>query len=159
MLGLGPEMKAFSKSGMIALFFGVMLSGCFVGRKELLRTASPDGKVEAVLEESNAGATARYVYRVYILPAGAAVPRDKDDKKRLVFNASSLKECHVSWSGDRQVTIGHPEADIHYYRNYWYHTDPHHFLGYKVMIILRQETSDEQGVVPTDVPLATKTSP
>ncbi|MEJ2610931.1 MAG: hypothetical protein P8179_12820 [Candidatus Thiodiazotropha sp.] len=44
----------------------------FVARDEVQRVASPDGRLDAVLVEINAGATTSYVYEVYVVPQGAS---------------------------------------------------------------------------------------
>ena len=42
-----------------------------VSRDEVVRATSPDGKADAVVVEVNAGATAAFVYDVFVLPQGA----------------------------------------------------------------------------------------
>ena len=58
---------------------GLVLGGClpFSGSSdEVARQSSPSGRVDAVLVETNGGATTPFGYSVYIVPNGAPVPRD-----------------------------------------------------------------------------------
>jgi hypothetical protein len=55
----------------VALALTLCLSGC-VSEVEVARAASPDGTVDAVLIERNAGATTSFDYRVHVVPHGGA---------------------------------------------------------------------------------------
>ena len=61
-------MKALALAALFAL------GGCGddgISRVEVARVAAPDGKADAVVVEVNAGATAAFVYDVFVLPQGA----------------------------------------------------------------------------------------
>ena len=48
-----------------------LLAGCgLASRDEVARVGSPDGRVEAVLIETNGGATTSFVYEVHVVPKG-----------------------------------------------------------------------------------------
>jgi hypothetical protein len=55
------------------------LGGCIAGSgyswDEVARVRAPDGGADAVLIETNGGATASFGYHVYVVAHGAAVPR------------------------------------------------------------------------------------
>ncbi|MCD9032615.1 hypothetical protein LDO32_12850 [Luteimonas sp. Y-2-2-4F] len=61
-------------TGFVTLGLGVLLSLGACGRseqmdaQEVARATSPDGRIDVVLTEHNPGATASFVYRVYLLP-------------------------------------------------------------------------------------------
>jgi hypothetical protein len=58
----------------------VALAACFSGSghgwDEVARLRAPGGGADAVLIETNGGATTSFGYRVYVVPPGAAVPRE-----------------------------------------------------------------------------------
>ena len=64
----------------IILVIFILTSGCIfpeweAGFDEVSRVSSPDGKVDAVLVETNGGATTSFGYRVFIATPGEKVDR------------------------------------------------------------------------------------
>ncbi|MCB1850466.1 MAG: hypothetical protein KDI83_06730 [Gammaproteobacteria bacterium] len=62
------------KVAFVELCFLVLLlliSGCGVSQDEVARTQSPDGKLDAVLVETNGGATTSFGYKVFVVKKGA----------------------------------------------------------------------------------------
>lgn len=91
-----------------------------VERVERSRVASPDGRVEAVVVRTNAGATTSYGYNVYIVPAGG-----KPEEKRELLNADGLSEgeLRVAWTAPRVLQISVGDARIYHYKNFWMSAD------------------------------------
>ena len=83
---------------------------------ETERIKSPDGKAEAVLVDSDVGATSAYIFYVYIVEAGEEIA--EEDKP--VFSAYSIKGQKISWLKDRFLEIKYEKAKISNFSNYEY---------------------------------------
>jgi hypothetical protein len=52
------------------LTFAVIFAGCLISRDEVARTNSPSRDVDAVVVETNGGATTSFGYEIHLVPAG-----------------------------------------------------------------------------------------
>jgi len=65
--------------GRFCPIFAIALGACLPSpgsRDEVARSSSPTGRVDAVLVETNGGATTPFGYSVYVVPKGARVPHE-----------------------------------------------------------------------------------
>ena len=62
----------------LAVGLSVTLLGCFgPSSDEVARARSPGGSLEAVVIETNGGATTSFGYEIYVVPAGSAVRKGR----------------------------------------------------------------------------------
>jgi hypothetical protein len=111
----------------LAIFgFGIsvmLLTGCdhtLAGKweyKEVNRLKSPDGLVEAVTIEGDAGATTSTVTSLYLVPSGQRIK--DEDRERSVFDADHHKKLNFIWREPRLLEIQFEEARIFNFRNFW----------------------------------------
>jgi hypothetical protein len=133
-----PKMKNFKIAFLFLIIIAAMIvfipgfRGCllngirgvfqilFVEYKEVLRRQSPDGKVDAVLMQGNAGATESYFYYLYVVPAGCKISGNDVPMKRYetVFNATGLEEKNVVWLKNKILEVKYYKARISAYRNF-----------------------------------------
>jgi len=92
----------------------LILAGC-ASHRDVSRVASPDGKVEAVLDEVNGGATTSYSYALYLVPKGAT----KFPSKDMVFVADHIEDLHLEWAESKLLHIKYREARIFQFSNFW----------------------------------------
>jgi hypothetical protein len=82
---------------------------------EAERVTSPDGKLDAVLVEDNAGgALGGIFWYVYVVPKGKAAPRDAT---RRLFLADELTKGVIVWSKPHLIEIHYDKASIIQFRN------------------------------------------
>ena len=89
-------------------------SSCIVSHYdyEVARATSPSGKVDAVLLETNRGATTPLGYLVYVVPTGASTLRGK--RVASFHGASRSKEAagvNLRWTGPSSLTLEYLAAD------------------------------------------------
>jgi hypothetical protein len=83
-----------------------------VARDEVQRVASPDGRLDAVLMEVNAGATTSYVYEVHVVPHGAPASDTTKAKARLdgaTRNASAYGAT-LRWQDQGDLSVEYLQA-------------------------------------------------
>ncbi|RYE15655.1 MAG: hypothetical protein EOP45_18285 [Sphingobacteriaceae bacterium] len=85
--------------------------------KELKRVRSPDKKVDAVLVETNAGATTSYSNKVFLVMPGKRIV--EDDLQYAVFSADHYQNIAIKWEANRQLLISYYKARIFNYTNFW----------------------------------------
>lgn len=86
--------------------------------RELARVTSPDGDVDAVLDEIRPGfVTEPYFYRVYIVRAGSHEFKDEDE----VVEATGLGAAKMAWVVPRLLEIPYSNACINKFSNNWSH--------------------------------------
>ena len=104
----------------LALF---ILSGCLsfsVSRDEVARVTSPSGRADAVLVESNGGATTPFAYFVYVVARGAPAP-DRDDVARLIAATRNDQAWGVDlrWDSPTNLLVEYRDArDAHLHREF-----------------------------------------
>ncbi|MEJ2405784.1 MAG: hypothetical protein P8171_16075 [Candidatus Thiodiazotropha sp.] len=84
----------------------------FVARDEVQRVASPDGRLDAVLVEVNAGATTSYVYEVYVVPHGVPASDTKRVMARLdgATRNTSAYGATLRWQGQGDLNVEYLQA-------------------------------------------------
>ena len=92
----------------------LILPGC-ASHREVSRVASPDGKVEAVLDEVNGGATTSYSYALYLVPKGTTKLPSSD----VVFVADHTENLQIEWAEAKLLHIKYREARIFQFSNFW----------------------------------------
>jgi hypothetical protein len=86
--------------------------GLLVTHDEVARTTSPSGDADAVLVESNGGATTSFWYDVYLVEPGAHW--DAGEHVAYLYGAvrsSSAYGVNLRWTGPTSLTIGYLRAD------------------------------------------------
>ena len=87
-----------------------LLTGCgLVSRDEVARVSSPDGRVEAVLIETNAGATTSFGYEVHVVPKG----RSTSAQVAWLYGAGRSKNAYganLKWTDDHELVIEYLDA-------------------------------------------------
>jgi len=105
------------------LFFSFYIFGCNaipfseVSSTEYYRVKSPDGKVDAVLMESNGGATTSFSYNLFFLPTGASSKELSLDRSRLI--ADKVENLRITWIENKILQIDCKSARIFRFSNFW----------------------------------------
>ncbi|MEP6683908.1 MAG: hypothetical protein ABJA35_11635 [Parafilimonas sp.] len=84
---------------------------------ELKRISSFDKKVEAVLIETNGGATSSFGNAVFLVVPGKKITQD--DLKYAIFNADHYQKIDIKWQANKQLLISYNKARIFNYTNFW----------------------------------------
>lgn len=87
--------------------------------REVGRVTSPDGAVDAVMEEADCGAPCSAGFFVSIVPRNAPALRNPD-KQQLVFAGDDLSNARVRWSEPHLVEIGYDKGLINSFHNVVY---------------------------------------
>jgi len=82
----------------------------------ITREVSPDKRVDAIISETNCGATVGYIYKVYIVPSGLD---SLDDNDHPVFQSGRTEGLKISWVAKQQLYILYDRARIYKYTNFW----------------------------------------
>lgn len=69
-------------------------------KEEFTRTASPDGRYDAVVARLHCGASP-YTYFVYVVPAGRAI----GDREHVVFNGSQTDDLRPVWRSNQELHV------------------------------------------------------
>lgn len=81
--------------------------------EEVTRIVSPDGEIDAVLTESNSGATASFVYDIHILPHGQpATPESRNAELSGATRSKTAYGVTLSWSDADTVLGEYLTADV-----------------------------------------------
>ena len=83
-------------------------------RKEVARLTSPDSVVDAVMVETNCGATCPFAYEVTVAPRGAV--NVSSEPLLVIDHAVGLE---LRWSAPRQLDIVFDSARIYQFKNFW----------------------------------------
>ncbi len=117
----------------LALIFSVCLLASFSCSRplgvEVFRLQSPDGRVDAVLLETDGGATTSLGYYLYLVPNGKKVTHSD----YAVFIADRLIDRRIYWQQQKLLHIEYSDARIINFKNYWYCRELDNFK-YKVKI-------------------------
>lgn len=91
-----------------------MLLGCggIPRGEEVARVPSPNGRMEAIVTESNGGATTSFSYNVYVASAGSPRPQWGGPVVKLygAFRNEGSYGVNLKWSGDGKLTVECLEA-------------------------------------------------
>jgi hypothetical protein len=87
------------------------LLGSMASAVEVARVTSPDRGIDAVLVETNGGATTSFGYRVHLVPAGSAV----DDQETAFLYAAGRSDCasgvNLRWAGPDRLVVEYLDAE------------------------------------------------
>jgi hypothetical protein len=97
----------------LAVLAVALLSGCLdVGSDEVARIPSPSGRWEAVVVETNGGATTSLSYQVFTVPAGAAWTGHRYVASLYAaMRSDSAHGVTPVWHGDSELSIAYQKAD------------------------------------------------
>ena len=119
----------------VVIFGSVLLGGCRKATsEEAARIRSPDGLVEAILTKGDFGATVDYVYKLYIVPTGAAIVPDQP-----ILVADHVAGPSIVWEMPKFLTFSYSGARIFSFTNFWQSKDVQNF-AYVVEIRLKPAT-------------------
>lgn len=128
--------------GLIVMIIGAVLftacTGVGVAQEEIARIASPDSVVDAVLVESNCGATCGYAYLVTI------VPRGEPAGEHPLFRADKASGLNLEWERAKVLNIEYDSARIFHFSNFWQSRDVDNFR-YTVRVRLRSSNEQSEG--------------
>jgi hypothetical protein len=88
-----------------------------IHRREITRSTSPDGTVDAVLESVDCGVPCASEYSVSIVPKGSGVPTDT---AQYVFSASDVVSPKTRWKQPHLLEVAYDRALIDNFRNVTY---------------------------------------
>jgi hypothetical protein len=114
-------MQAASRIGRLLLTLSV-LWGCSVDRQEIKRVRSPDERVEAVLIQTNAGATTAFSYEVFLVPTGATPKKGNE-----LFRADQIINLELRWRQPKSLEIAYEQGRIFHFSNFWNSQDVDNF--------------------------------
>jgi hypothetical protein len=98
---------------------------------EVLRVNSPDGRMDAVYIQRDAGAMTVARYLIYVVPSG-----QKPGKKSIaVFGGKRVFDLKIDWDEERKLLIQYSAADVFHFRNYMYPFKDD--VGYRIEIEMR----------------------
>jgi hypothetical protein len=123
----------YTLSFILIFFIHSCTSNLFgdVSLKEVKRITSPDHKVDAVLIESDAGATTATSTKVFIVKPGKKV--NADSLNLAVFNSDNFIGGDISWKVSKELIVSYKSARIFHYTNFWVDADDY---NYKVEVTL-----------------------
>jgi len=88
-----------------------------VHRQEVARVTSPDGAVDAVMENMDCGAPCPSEYSVSVVAKGGSVPTDRT---QYVFLAADAVSLQIRWKQPHLLEIAYDRAFIDSFRNVTY---------------------------------------
>jgi hypothetical protein len=96
----------------LPLFLSALAASCFLSsRDEVARVTSPSGRLDAVLVETNGGATTSFGYQAYVVPRGSKNSRGP----QVAFLYGAVRSTHawganLKWEGPSRLVIEYLEA-------------------------------------------------
>jgi hypothetical protein len=125
----------------VSTFISCNITSTETSWKEIKRISSLDKKAEAVLIETDGGATSSFGNLVFIIVPGKKITQN--DLKYAVFNADHYQGLDMHWEVNRQLVISYNKARIFSYTNFW-NSDEIDNWNYVVEIKLNCLSSDGQ---------------
>lgn len=117
-------------SFLLFLAVGIIVSGCDpVAREEITRITSPDFMIDALLVQTNAGATTSFGYEVYFVPKGKQLTEEHP-----LFRGDKMKNLKLRWVQPKLFEIQYEQGRIFLFRNLWYSK---HFQNFKYKVEIR----------------------
>lgn len=108
---LTPYVAEFSCGQIGRLFFAG-------GEKELLRSTSPDGRLDAIVMQNNPGAFSSFQYLLFFAPRGERIKTVPDDPA--IVSTSEGDELKVHWTSPHFIEIYPGNSHVKFFANYWY---------------------------------------
>jgi len=121
-------------SGFLSfLVAGTIVLGCDpVAREEITRITSPDFMIDALLVQTDAGATTSFGYEVYFVPRGKQLT-----KEHPLFRGNKMEKLKFRWVKPKLFEIQYEQGQIFLFRNFWHSKHVQNFK-YRVEIRLVQ---------------------
>jgi hypothetical protein len=97
------------KLSFFPIVFALLASCGLVSRDEVARVVTPDGRVEAVLVETNDGATTSFGYEVHVVEKG----RPAGHRVAWLYGAGRNAQAYganLKWAGENELMIEYLEA-------------------------------------------------
>ena len=102
-------MKEYLSKILLLIIFTLVISCADSSFDEVAREASPNGEVEAVLVETNGGATTSFGYRVFVVPRGERVNENSEESKVATFYGAVRSESaygvNLKWHSQNELVI------------------------------------------------------
>lgn len=116
-LMVGRKLKCCK--GFLIVIAASMLVSCggaanLCSTNELSRSSSPNGRVDAVVVETDCGATTRKAHKVHLVTSG-----QEFDDDRFVFLSDRTQGLSVEWEGDHTLILSYLNARIFQFTNFW----------------------------------------
>lgn len=96
---------------ILIVWLPMHLLGSVSSRVEVARVTSPDRSIDAVLVETNGGATTSFGYRVHLVPAGEAA----DSRQAAFLYDATRSACaygvNLRWLGPNRLLVEYQRAD------------------------------------------------
>lgn len=96
--------------GLLLIALSLVFSGCdMASRDEVQRAQSPDGSVDAILYETNGGATTSFGYEVELLGKGS----HRGERVATLYGATRNQNAYgvnLRWSGNGELRIEYLSA-------------------------------------------------
>jgi hypothetical protein len=116
--------KLLALLSLLVIFLIVLWLGIFMPRmipfssheviQELSRSKSPNGKIDAVIIQTDLHSTVPTLYDVFVVGSNMQLPFEDMES---VFHSSHTEDLRVSWTGDRHLKIYYSQADIGHFQN------------------------------------------
>jgi hypothetical protein len=95
---------------ILAIPLAIVLTACgFVSRDEVARVGSPDGRVDAVLVETNGGATTAFGYEIHIVERGKSYGEAAATLHGAVRNENAYG-ANLRWLTDSDLLVEYQRA-------------------------------------------------
>lgn len=134
-------------SGGCLVFAGLCLAGIvllsrfaftpMVSQVEVARAASPDGAIDAILIETNGGATTDFGYRIELVPSGQAAGGNQAASLYAARRSACSSGLNLRWNGPTQLLAEYELAEQA-------KASPAEVAGRTVAIELRPGITDSQ---------------
>lgn len=98
---------------ILCLALALLTTGCLggVSRDEVARSHSPSGRVDAVLLETNGGATTSFGYQVHLVPAGQKARRDTEVASLYAaVRSDSASGVNLRWDDSATLAVEYLQA-------------------------------------------------
>jgi hypothetical protein len=144
---------AFSERAIISCTIAVLfvaLSGC-ASHREVSRNLSPDGRVEAIIDEVDGGATTSLAYVLYLVPEGT---QKLPSQKYAVFVADHIAGLSVNWVEPKLLDLTFRDARIFQFSNFWESADVDSF-NYVVKLRLHEQPAVRDTMTEPEIQWAT----
>lgn len=104
--------------GLLAIIAASMLASCggasLCSTNELSRSSSPNDRVDAVVIETDCGATTSKALKVHLVASGRKI-----DEDRFVFLSDKTQGLLVEWEDDHTLMLSYLNARIFQFTNFW----------------------------------------
>lgn len=105
-------LRGLAKPAAVVTAFCIVAAGCgnAVGRDEVARVTSPDGALDAVLIETNGGATTSFGYDVEVVPHAAKADAATAATLYGATRNAQAYGANLRWVGTRELSVEYLQA-------------------------------------------------